>query len=158
VTLSVVPVHNKEEDMSEMPIDQILDSLAERLGKATKDPKVGGDLAFDIKQFSGHYSKLIHQMRQCQNVSKNLDTIVTAVIPLGKKLASDVWNTLEMMGLWNAETESISDLLTKTLVTDRFIDDSVDAIIGGCECRKKGDEGPLQRADIVTKVPKEYRL
>ena len=126
----------EKEGKMELPIDQVLDTVAERLEKGTRDPKAGADLSGQVKQFSDSYSKLIHQMRQCQNVSKNLDTLVTAVIPLGKKLASDVWDALEMMGLWSAETESISALLTKTLVTQRFMDDTFDAITTGCECRK----------------------
>jgi len=134
-----LPPHGTGLASQPYPIGQVLNSVAERLEKTTRDPKIGADLSSQVQQFNKSYSKVLGQMRQCQNVNKNLDVIVTAMIPLGKKLASDVWDTLERMGLWSAETEDASDLLTQTLITNRFIDDSLDAITMGCECRRKSN-------------------
>jgi len=140
-----------------LPIDQVLDNVAERLAKGTGDPKVGTDLAYQVKQYSRSYGKAIQEMRQCQNVTENLDKIVTAFIPMGMKLSSDIWSTLEMFSLWNAETESITDLLGEALVPKRFVEDSVDAIVMGCECRIHPESQPSKSFPIVTKVPREYR-
>ena len=124
----------------EMPIDQVLDNIANRLETAISDPKIGASLAYEVKRFNREYGKAIQEIRQCQNTAENLDRIVNAFIPEGKKLAQTIWQNFETYGLWNAESERIADLMEETLTPKRFINDATDAILAGCECRRKGQE------------------
>lgn len=121
----------------EMRINEVLDNVITRLQKETRDPRIGQELAYEVKSFNREYQKTIAEIQQCQKVRENLHKIVDAFIPQGEKLAKTVWQTFESYGLWSPQTESITDLMEKTLTPKRFIEDAIDAILVGCDCRKR---------------------
>jgi len=124
--------------MEEQPIDQVLDTIITRLERNVRDPKVGKELAYDVRRFRKEYGKSIESVRGCEHLAEDTERIIMAFIPQGAKIAKAVWQTFETMGLWDAETEDIINTLDKTLTDERFIDDLLSGILQGCECRKKG--------------------
>ena len=124
--------------MDEQPIDQVLDTLITRLETRVRDPKVGKDLAYDIRRFRREYGKSIENVRRCENLTEDAERIIKAFVPQGAKITKTVWQSFETGGLWDAETEDIADILDKTLTEERFIGDLLNGMLQGCECRKKG--------------------
>jgi hypothetical protein len=121
----------------EEPIDRVLESVENRLEKSgMKDPRIGIDLARDVRDYRITYARALGEVRQCKNVVENVDRVIFAFIPQGKRLVGEISTTIEAYGAWNAETESIVEVLDKTFTIRQFAEDIVNAIGMGCECRK----------------------
>ena len=123
-------------------ITETLEVLAKRSLSEIGDAGLSNELNFEITKFNRNYQKRISELKQCENVSKNIVDIVAAVVPVGQKLAKDTWGAFETWGLWTPQTKEISDILTRTLTLDNFISGAVGTILEGCECKKpmKGEK------------------
>ena len=117
-------------------ISQELESLAKSLEVSVeRDKKLGEQLAYEVRAFNWQWGKAVNGLKDCNNLTENLNKIVATVIPGGKKLSSEIWNGFEAYGLWDSKTEEISDIAKKILTQERFLNDAVVAILQGCDCR-----------------------
>lgn len=120
----------------EFMIEQSLDHISQRL----KQDETTTELGYDIASFSHQFTKTMIELRKCQNLSINVNKAVTTFIPEGKKLAESIWRTFETFSMWTTERTEMVERLETILTAENILDEVVDSILWGCECRKKGKE------------------
>ena len=122
--------------MTWIPIDQTLDNLATRLTRDVRDRKTGEELSFRIRLFGRDWAKAIGELRRCENLQDNIEKAIFQFIPDGQRIANTIWDTFEMQGLWDENTEGIADTARNALTREGFTGDVIVAILSGCECKK----------------------
>jgi len=123
----------------DVTIEQHLENISQRL----QQDKDTVELGYDIASFSRQFTNLMVKLRQCQEVYPNVNKAIT-FLPEGEKMAQLAGSTFERYGLWTAERKEISDRLDKILTAENILNEFVDSLLIGCECRK----GPKRRASL----------